>query len=153
MGPELLDRAPEPDAVFLAVSDGGLASGIGTAPKGRGSNALLARCPPETSPCLVRALEAGGIEPGSVTFGLCARTVDRRISVGEQDMKRPMWLLAEHDRWLVEGAAGVALAGLGRLTDGLKGKKVAIVLCGRNIIPSNHVAAFGRDGWRLNAPG
>lgn len=85
---------------------------------------------------------AGGVEPGSVTFELCGGAMDRRVAVGEQDIKRAMWLLAEHDRWLVEGAAGMALAGLMGMADEFKGKKVAVVLCGRNITPSKYLAAL-----------
>ncbi len=159
IGLELLDREPDLDAVFAAVGGGGLASGIGTALKGRGAKALFVGCWPEASPCLMRALEAGhihdvpetdtisdgtagGIEPGSVTLDLCARTMDRRVAVSEAAIKRAMWLLAEHDRWMVEGAAGVALAGLIAMADELRGKKVAVVLCGRNIKAATYVAAL-----------
>ncbi|WP_043359707.1 threonine/serine dehydratase [Belnapia sp. F-4-1] len=159
IGLELANRAPDLDAVFVAVGGGGLVSGIGTALKGRGVGALVVGCWPEASPCLMQALEAGyihdvpetdtisdgtagGIEPGSVTLDLCAQTMDRRVAVSEREIKRAMWLLAEHDRWMVEGAAGVALAGLIRLADEFRGKKVAVVLCGRNITPSKYVAAL-----------
>lgn len=164
IGLELLDRAPELDAVFMSVGGGGLAGGIGAAFKGRGSRAAVVGCWPEASPCLMRALEAGhihdvpetetisdgtagGIEPGSVTLDLCARTMDRRIAVSEQEIKHAMWLVAEHERWLVEGAAGVALAGLLRLARDFKGKRVAVVLCGRNIGPAKYVLAL-RDAMR-----
>jgi threonine dehydratase len=159
IGLELLDSAPDLEAVIVSVGGGGLASGVGTALKGRESHALLIGAWPEASPCLMRAIEkghihdvvesetisdgtAGGIEPGSVTLELCARTMDRRVAVSERGIKRAMWLLAEHERWMVEGAAGVALAGLLPMRDELKGCKVAIVLCGRNITPAKYVAAL-----------
>jgi len=44
-----------------------------------------------------------------------------------------MRLLAENERWIVEGAAGVALAGALQQAPELAGKRVAVVLCGRNI--------------------
>lgn len=159
IGLELLDDEPELDAVFVAVGGGGLAAGIGSALKGAGSAAILVGCWPEASPCLMRALEAGhifdvpetetisdgtagGVEPGSVTLDLCARTMDQRVAVSERNIKRAMWLFAEHDRWMVEGAAGVALAGLMPLAGQLRGKKVAIVVCGRNITADKYVAAL-----------
>ncbi|MDK2760988.1 MAG: threonine/serine dehydratase [Sphingopyxis sp.] len=159
IGLELFESAPDLAAVFVAVGGGGLASGIGTALKGRGSDAMLVGCWPEASPCLMRALEAGyihdvpetdtisdgtagGIEPGAITLDLCNEVVDRRVAVSEQEIKRAMWLIAEHDRWLVEGAAGVALAGLIAMADQLRGRKVAVVLCGRNISTAKYLAAL-----------
>jgi len=41
--------------------------------------------------------------------------------------------VAETERWMIEGAAGVAVAGLIQSAGAWKGKKVAAVLCGRNI--------------------
>jgi len=45
-----------------------------------------------------------------------------------------MKLIAEHERWIVEGAAGVALAGLLKTAEFYKNKKIGVVLCGRNIL-------------------
>jgi len=53
-----------------------------------------------------------------------------------------MWALAEHDHWIVEGAAGVALAGLCSLRQEMKGKTIAIVLCGRNISAESYWSAI-----------
>ena len=47
--------------------------------------------------------------------------------------QRLMRRLAETERWIVEGAAGVALAAARRLASDYAGRKVAVVLCGRNI--------------------
>ena len=44
-----------------------------------------------------------------------------------------MSALAERDRFIVEGAAGVALAGCLQFAEQLNGRKSAVVLCGRNI--------------------
>ena len=42
-------------------------------------------------------------------------------------------MIADAEHWIVEGSAGVALAGLAKLAETFRGKKVAVVLCGRNI--------------------
>ena len=39
----------------------------------------------------------------------------------------------EKERVLVEGAAGTAIAALIKMKDQLKGKRVGVVICGRNI--------------------
>jgi len=69
-------------------------------------------------------------------------TQDRKVVADEQDQSRAIWPLAEHDRWRVEGTAGVATAGPVRLTDEHKSKKVALVLRDRKITPCNPVATF-----------
>ncbi|ONG46377.1 serine/threonine dehydratase [Pseudoroseomonas deserti] len=159
LGLELLQQAPDLDAVFVAVGGGGLVGGIGTALKAHGAKAAVVGCWPEASPCLLRALEAGQIhavaeqetlsdgtagnlEPGAVTLEICARVIDRRVTVSEAAMRRALWLLAEHDRWMVEGAAGVALAGLLTLAEEMRGRRVAVVLCGRNITAAKYLAAL-----------
>jgi len=150
IGLEIIENARHVDAVFLSVGGGGLASGIGVALNVYAPHAKLIGCWPTNSPALLRAIEAGeihsveesdtisdgtagGIEPGSVTLEICARVIHRRVEVQELLIKEAMWALAEHDHWMVEGAAGVALAGLSSLRKDMKGKTVVVVLCGRNI--------------------
>ncbi|MBE7157142.1 MAG: hypothetical protein INR62_01680 [Rhodospirillales bacterium] len=77
-----------------------------------------------------------------VSLVLCARTMDRHIAVSEREIKRGMWLAAEHDRWLFEGAAGVASVELVRIADELECPKVIIVLCGQSITSPKSVAAL-----------
>lgn len=142
IGLELLDSAPDLDAVILAVGGGGPASGVGAALKGRGSQAQLIGAWPEASPCLMRALErgyihnveesetisdgtAGGIEVGSVTLDLWLEVMDRRVAVSEGEIRLAMWLIAEHERWMVEGAAGVAFAA-GRRAEGAQSRGGAV---------------------------
>jgi threonine dehydratase len=149
IGLEVVLAEPRVDAVFLSVGGGGLASGIGAA-LAMMPSAELVGCWPENSPALLRCLEAGvihdvpetdtisdgtagGIEPGSVTLEICARVMKRRVTVDESLIKTAMWAIAEHDHWMIEGAAGVALAGLANLREEMRGKTVAVVVCGRNI--------------------
>jgi len=76
---------------------------------------------------------AGGVEPGAITFPLCQQVIDQHCLVSETEIKAAMRLLAQTERWMVEGAAGVALASLLKLAPQWQNKKVAVVLCGRNI--------------------
>lgn len=160
IGLELLEQADRLDAVFLAVGGGGLAAGVGTALLGSASPVQLVGCWPENSPALLRALEqgrihdvpesdtlsdgtAGGIEPGAVTLPICQRVIGRREAVSEQAICQALYQLAEHEHWMVEGAAGVAVAGLMAMAEELRGKTVAVVLCGRNIAAARFAAALG----------
>ena len=53
-----------------------------------------------------------------------------------------MRLIADYERQMVDGAAGVAVAGYLKLQEKYRGKKVAILLCGRNIPLHKYLAAI-----------
>ena len=55
---------------------------------------------------------AGGMEPNSITFELCRQYVDDYCLVSEQAIQKAMCSLIGKQHLLIEGAAGVALAGL-----------------------------------------
>lgn len=150
MGLELLEQQPELDAVFLSVGGGGLIGGLGTAVKTLRPATQIVGVWPENSPAMLRSLEAGeiveaeerptlststagAVEEGSVTFEVCRQVIDTTIEVGEAEIAAAMAAIARHDQWMVEGAAGVPLAGLVKQAEAWRGRKVAIVLCGRNI--------------------
>jgi threonine dehydratase len=160
IGLELLEQCPELDAVFTSVGGGGLVSGVGTAVKHLRPQARVVGCWPRNAPALYRALEAGeivaveesetisdgtagGVEPGSITFDIVRRVLDDAVLVDEAEIKQAMRLLAQTERWLVEGAAGVALAGLLARAPAYRGQSVAVVLCGRNILLDTFLEAVG----------
>jgi len=160
IGVELLEQLADFDAVFVSVGGGGLISGIGAAIKSERPNAELVGCWPENSPAMHECLKrgeivdvaeestlsdgtAGGIEPGTVTFELCRQYVDRRVLVSEAAIARAMHDVALQERWIVEGAAGVAIAGVAELADKYRGKRVVAVVCGRNITLAKFLAAVG----------
>jgi threonine dehydratase len=76
---------------------------------------------------------AGGVEAGSVTFEMCQEYVDHMVLLTEQEIQEGIIHLIEKERILVEGAAGTSIAALIKMKDQLKGKRVGIVVCGRNI--------------------
>ena len=85
---------------------------------------------------------AGGVEPGSITFPLCQQLVTQTVLVSEQEIREAMKAVARIERWMIEGAAGVALAGAIKLAAQYQGKKVAVVLCGRNILLEKFIGAI-----------
>ncbi len=158
MGLELIEQKPDLDAVFLSVGGGGLIGGLGTAVKTLRPRTQIVGVWPENAPVMLRSLEAGriveaeeqptlststagAVEAGSVTFDVCRQVIDTTIEVGEAEIAAAMAAVARHDQWMVEGAAGVPLAGLVKQKDAFRGKKVAIVLCGRNIALETFLAA------------
>jgi threonine dehydratase len=163
IGVELARQAPELAAVFVAVGGGGLISGIGTALKRLNPGVRIVGVWPENSPCMLEALKAGSIvdtveyptlsdatagavETGSVTFPLCSAVIDESITVTEAEIAAAMRTIAQTDRWMIEGAAGVAVAGLLKSAHAWPGRKVAAIVCGRNIALDKFLHAVGSVG-------
>jgi threonine dehydratase len=70
-----------------------------------------------------------------VTFEVCRTVIDRSVLVSEDEILAAMRWMLENEHWVIEGAAGVAVAGLLREAERYAGKTVAIVICGRNLSP------------------
>ncbi|MFN7930557.1 MAG: threonine/serine dehydratase [Blastocatellia bacterium] len=150
IGVELLRQAEAIDAVFISVGGGGLISGIAGYLKHILPGRKIIGCLPENSPEMALAVKAGhhvqiepqttlsdgtagGFEPGAITFDLCQQLVDEYVLVREADIARAIrWMLETHHQ-LIEGSAGVALAGWEKLHSQYSGQNVVIVLCGANI--------------------
>lgn len=150
LGVELAHQAARLDAVVVSVGGGGLLAGVGAALKDMRPETRLVGAWPVNAPSLLRAIEhgravsveesptlsdatAGGVEPGAVTIDLASDLAPLCVEVEEARIVAAMRRLAEHEHWMVEGAAGLALAGLEACADQFAGGSVAVVLCGRNI--------------------
>lgn len=150
---ELVEDLDRLDAVFVAVGGGGLIGGIGAYLKARAPGVEVVGCWPENAPTLHACLEAGrivevaegptlsestagGVEEGAITFDLARRVIDRSVLVTEDEILAAMRLLEAREGWVVEGAAGVALAAFLKSRDHVPEGHVAIVLCGGNVSPA-----------------
>ena len=159
LGMELIEQSPQLDAVFIAVGGGGLIGGVGTALKQLRPQTRIVGVWPENSPCMLRALEAGhllevpesptlsdgtagAIEPGSITLPICQAVIDETVTVSEPEIAAAMRRVAAAEHWIIEGAAGVALAGLIKTASVWRNRRVAVVLCGRNIALQTFLAAI-----------
>jgi threonine dehydratase len=73
---------------------------------------------------------------GENAYGLIRRRVDRVVRVEEKWISLAILRMLELEKTVVEGAAAVPLAAMisGRIP-GLRGKRVALVVCGGNIDP------------------
>lgn len=152
IGVELARQMPDLDAVFVAVGGGGLIAGIGAYLKATSPSTEIVGCWPENSPVMLECMRAGrvidvaekptlsestagGLEPGSVTLDLCRRVIDRSVLVPEDGILAAMRLVLEKEHWVIEGAAALAVAAYLQEARRCAGRKVAIVLCGRNVSP------------------
>jgi threonine dehydratase len=149
---ELHRQITDLDAVFVAVGGGGLIGGIGSYLKAVSPRTEIVGCWPENSPVLHDCLRAGrvidvpeqptlsestagGLEPDCVTLPVCQGAIDRAVLVSEAEIHDAMRLVLETEHWLIEGAAAVAVAAFRKDMRLWDGKRVAIVLCGRNVSP------------------
>ncbi|EPZ8123368.1 threonine/serine dehydratase [Yersinia enterocolitica] len=158
-GMEMVEQQPDLDAVFVAVGGGGLISGIATVLKKLSDKTQIIGCWSANATSMYTSLEngkiqevaeqetlsdgtAGGVEPGAITFALCQQLIDQKVLVSEQEIKDAMRLIAHTDRWMIEGAAGVALAAALKQAPLWQGRKVAVVLCGKNIVLKKYLGAI-----------
>ena len=150
IGLEILERLPDVDCVMASVGGGGLISGIAGVAKAQRGQTRIVGCLPSQSPAMAESVRAGrildvpsrptlsdgtagGIEAGAITFDTCRTLVDDWVLVSEEEIRRAMVRVFDHHRLVIEGAAGVAVAGFLKMAPQLAGKTVAIVICGGNI--------------------
>ena len=150
IGAELARQVDGIDALFVALGGGGLISGIAGYLKSPGRRLEVIACSPENSAVMHHSVQAGriltmeskptlsdgtagAVEQGAITLDLCRRLVDRFVLVSEDEIKDAMRLVIDRHHTLIEGAAGVAVAGFLKEKDRFAGKNVVIVLCGANI--------------------
>jgi threonine dehydratase len=76
---------------------------------------------------------AGSLEPGAITFELCSALVDALVEVPEDEIRSALRLFIDAHHMLCEGAAALAIAGLLAAKADVRGKNVAVVICGANI--------------------
>ncbi|KAK3866760.1 hypothetical protein Pcinc_027719, partial [Petrolisthes cinctipes] len=154
IGLEILEDLPDVDAILVAVGGGGLIGGIAAYVKTKQPQCQVVGCSPAKSKVMHESVKAGRIireeshetlsdatagmlEDGTVTFPLCRDLVDRWVLVEEEEIAEAVYYCLKHHKKVVEGAAGVALAAVHKISASYQGKKVAVVMCGANISIKN----------------
>lgn len=149
-GVEIARQLNRVDAVFVAVGGGGLIGGAGAFLRSAFPRIDVVACQPAASAVMAESVQsgeildmpsaptlsdgtAGGIEQGSVTFDLCRRLVSDFVLVSEEQIAAAMRDFIDAHHMLLEGAAGVALAGLKKKAHEYRGKNVVVIVCGANI--------------------
>jgi len=147
---ELLQQIKSVDAVFVSMGGGGLISGIGAYLKQASPQTQIIACSPSQSPAMHECMKAnavidvpchptlsdataGGVEKGAITLKLCSSLIHQSVLVEEDEIKSAMISVINQHHMLIEGAAGVAIAGFLKIHQQFKGKKIAILICGANI--------------------
>jgi threonine dehydratase len=76
---------------------------------------------------------SGGVEKGSITFGIIQQYVDEVIPVREESIRHAIYLLWENDKQAMEGSGAASVALLFENKDLFVAKTAALVLTGGNI--------------------
>ena len=149
-GVEIARQLPRVDTLFVAVGGGGLVGGAGAVLKQHNPSMRVYGCQPAASPVMARSVEAGeivempseptlsdgtagGIEPCAITFALNREVVDEFVLVDEHHIAAAMRRYIAAEGETIEGAAGVAIAALLELGTSLRGRIIAVIICGGNI--------------------
>ncbi|PLY13656.1 threonine ammonia-lyase [Sulfurimonas sp. CVO] len=147
---DILDKCKDLDAVVIPVGGGGLISGMAAAFKSINPKIEVIGVSAKGAPALKNSFElkkpidslsvrtiADGIavrDTSPITLAYMLETVDRFISVDDEEIASAILFLLEKQKLVVEGAGAVGVAALlhDKLED-LKNKNVAIVLSGGNM--------------------
>ena len=153
IGLEILEDVSDAAAVLVPVGGGGLAAGIAGYLRARAHEVEVWGVEPansaflrasfaagrlveiEEKPTLADAV-AGGIEPGSITFGLCRRALAGLVAVSERSIRKALDAIAGAHGRTIEGAGALPLAGLITERRRFRGRKIVLVVSGRNAAPA-----------------
>jgi threonine dehydratase len=149
LGLELLEQAPDLEAVLVAVGGGGLVGGMALALKAHRPDVRVIGVQAEALPAMREALRAGervrlpaaatladGIavrQVGQLGYALAGAYVDEVVAVGEEELANAILVLLEVEKTVAEGAGAAPLAALLNRPLGLAGRRVVLVLSGGNI--------------------
>jgi threonine dehydratase len=149
VGLEMLEAVHEIGTLLVPIGGGGLISGVAVAAKALLPDIQVIGVQSERYPAAHHIFHdldfkdipnggtvADGIavkSPGNLTMELIKRHVDDIVLVREQDIERAIFMLAEIEKTVVEGAGAAGVAALLRHPERFEGQAVGTILCGGNI--------------------
>jgi threonine dehydratase len=162
IGLELCEQIPGLDAAIVPIGGGGLCAGIASAIKLLAPACEVFGVEPEGADSMHRSFAAG--EPRSIervntvadslgapyalpiSFELCRRNVDALVRVSDAELRSAMRFVLRNAKLAVEPAGAAATAALlGPLQARLRGKRVALIICGSNIDAASYARLIGSD--------
>lgn len=149
IGLEILEQLSNMDAVVVPVGGGGLISGVGFVIKMLNPNCKVYGVEAAGADSMRLSLEknertsldcistfADGIavkNPGSLTFDMCSKYVDKIVTVTDDEIATAILTLMEKQKLVAEGAGAASVAAVMFDKLPIKGKKVCALLSGGNI--------------------
>lgn len=161
VGAELMEQAPDLDAVIVPVGGGGLLAGIASAVKQIAPGCAVYGVEPSGADTMYRSFASGRPESlgkmqtiadslgaphaAPYSFALCRRYADDIVLVDDDALCHGMALLFHEGKLAVEPAGAAATAALlGPLRERLRGRRVGLVVCGANIDTASYAAYLQR---------
>lgn len=149
IGLELLEQLPQVDNIFIAMGGGGLISGIGSVLKAFLPECRIIGVSASNSAALAASMTAGrivetqhldtiadgiagGVDDDAITLALATEVIDRVVHCSEEEIIAALNTLAWTEKQIVEGAAGLALAGYLAAREDYAGQTSVVLLCGAN---------------------
>lgn len=146
---EILDDLPDVDMVIICMGGGGLAAGMCIALKSVNPNIQVWGVQTENSPTLavwhrdgttsdvdlkqsIAEGLSGPIEPETISFPIIQKHIDRILTVTEEELIDAIKIMLD-SQFIVEPSGAAGIAALKRYSKELNGRKVAVVVTGRNI--------------------
>jgi threonine dehydratase len=154
IGLEIVQDKPDMDVLVVPVGGGGLISGIAVAIKNLNPKIKIIGVVSSAYPELYdlfrdetgsykpdlnhkrRDTIADGIavkKPGKITLALIRQYVDDIVIVDETYIEQGVFMLAERQKLIVEGAAGISVGAVMQHEHLFQGLKVGLLICGGNI--------------------
>jgi len=150
LGLELMEQVDALDAVVVPIGGGGLCAGVAAAVKLFRPRCQVFGVEPEGADSMHRSFAAGSPQKieavrtiadslgaphaAPYSFDLCRRNLDDLVLISDDQMRAGMALLFASAKLAVEPAGAASTAALlGPLRERLRGKRVALIVCGANI--------------------
>ncbi len=146
---EMLEAGNRIDSLLVPIGGGGLISGVAVAAKALHPSIQIIGVQSERYPSAHHAFHgldpndvpnhdtvADGIavkSPGILTMELIRSHVDDIVLVVEDDIEQAIFVLAELEKTVVEGAGAAGVAAAMRYKERFQGQNVGTILCGGNI--------------------
>ncbi|WHY92424.1 threonine/serine dehydratase [Neobacillus cucumis] len=149
IGLEILEDLTDVDTVITCLGGGGLTAGLCIALKSINPNIKVwgvqtknsptfavwhqngEVCPVDLQPSIAEGL-SGPIEPETLTFPIIYEHIDRILTVTDEEIIEAMKSMLKH-QYIVEPSGAAGIAALKQLGVEMKGRKIAVVVTGRNI--------------------
>lgn len=150
IGLEIVNQLSDVDAIVVPIGGGGLIAGLAFAVKSVNPKIKVYGVQSAGAPSMFNSLEhhkieclpsvstiADGIavkEPGTLTFELCSKYVDKIVTVTDDQVSAAILSLIERQKLIAEGAGAVSLAAVmfNKIPE-ISGKKVCCLISGGNI--------------------
>ncbi|MEO5575605.1 MAG: pyridoxal-phosphate dependent enzyme, partial [Gaiellaceae bacterium] len=154
---EILEERPDIDAIVISIGGGSGAAGACIVAKAIRPEIEVIGVQAEAAPAAFRSWQARALledKMATAAEGLATRVpfelpqrilwehLDDFVLVGEDEIRSATRLMIEHTRNLVEPAGAAPLAAALKLSERLRGKRIALVASGGNISPAQLASLY-----------